>query len=275
MRSYRGLLAAAIASPLALLLVASVARAAWPSDPTAGVEVCNSANEQRNPAATSDGSGGVVVAWEDQRLSGNINVFVQRLSSAGTPQWGNAATGLVVCNATGSQTEPVVCGDGAGGAIVAWADQRSGTWALYAQHINAAGAAQWAANGILIGSTLAYSVSTTNAEYSIATDAQGGAYLAWATSANEVRLQRLNAAGAVQFAAGGVVLENGHQYQYYLSVVPDGSGGAIACWQGYLSGQGWDILGQRVSGAGTTMWGGGGVGVCTNASDQQLPVMVR
>ncbi len=271
----RRCLVPAIGSLLALLLLAPLAHAAWPNDPTVNVAVCTAANEQRNPAATSDGAGGVIVAWEDQRLSGNINIFVQHLTAAGAPQWGNLSTGLVVCNATGPQTEPVICGDGAGGAIVAWADDRSGTWALYTQRISAAGAAQWTSNGIEISTNLqAFGSLTTasNGNYAIVSDTQGGAYLAWSTTANEVRIQRMNGSGTALFTVGGVLLENTHVQQEGVVMVPDGSGGAIVCWNANSAATLWDVLAQRVNASGTALWAAGGVGVCTDPSNQLVPI---
>ncbi len=257
---------------LVSLVLATPARATWPHDPSGGVDLCNAANEQRNPAAVSDGAGGAIVAWEDQRFTGNVNVFVQHVSATGIAQWGNLSTGLVVCNATGTQSEPVICSDGAGGAVIAWADLRSGTAALYAQRISSAGVAQWASNGVLVAGNLSSSPGT-NGMYGIATDTQGGAYVAWATTANDVRMQRLSGAGAALFAATGVVLENTYAQQTNVSAAPDGSGGAIACWQGYKSGQNNDILAQRVNAAGSTLWPTNGQPVCGNSYDQELPVM--
>ncbi len=251
---------------------ASAARAAWPHDPTLNLPVCTAANQQVDPAVIADGSGGMIVAWTDQRPGTTTNIFAQRISASGVPLWGNASTGLVVCNAANNQITPVLCSDGSGGAIIAWADARNPTGSIYAQRISGAGVAQWTANGVLVTSALS-SAGGTNGEYNIAADAAGGAYIAWASSANEVRLQRLDATGAALFASGGIVLENTYTQQYYLSAVPDGSGGVIACWQGYLSGQADDILAQRVNAAGTALWAAGGRVVCGNTSDQQLPVV--
>jgi hypothetical protein len=258
---------------LASFALPPAAYAAWPHDPAVNLGVGVAANEQRNPASASDGAGGAIVAWEDLRVAGNANIYVQRISAAGAPLWGVAASGLAVCGAAGNQQQPVVCGDGTGGAFIAWADLRSGTWAIYAQHINAAGAVQWLANGLVLGSTLAFVTSGTAAEYNIATDTQGGAYVAWATSANELRIQRLNGAGTTLFAAGGIVLENTRLQQYYVGLVPDGSGGAIASWQAYLSGQQYQILAQRVTSAGAVLWPAGGLGVTSNPAGHQLPLV--
>src|SRR5512140_3012222 len=55
-----------------------------------------------------------------------------------------------ICTAVGDQVSPAIVSDGAGGAIIAWQDSRSGTSDIYAQKIDAAGTVQWAANGVAI-----------------------------------------------------------------------------------------------------------------------------
>ena len=52
------------------------------------------------------------------------DIYAQRLSSDGTRPAPWPAAGVVLCNATDSQETPVLCSDGGGGAIVAWADLR-------------------------------------------------------------------------------------------------------------------------------------------------------
>ena len=44
-----------------------------------------------------------------------------------------------LCTATGDQQYPAIVADGAGGAIVTWNDDRSGSWDIYAQLISATG----------------------------------------------------------------------------------------------------------------------------------------
>ena len=51
-----------------------------------GVPVCVLASDQYAPRIVSDGAGGVILAWEDMR-AGNLDLFVQRINSAGAPQW--------------------------------------------------------------------------------------------------------------------------------------------------------------------------------------------
>ena len=61
-------------------------------------------------------------------------------------QW--APDGTPVCTATQAQSAPTAASDGAGGVILAWTDLRDGNLDVYAQRLNAAGAALWAPDGV-------------------------------------------------------------------------------------------------------------------------------
>ena len=62
------------------------------------------------------------------------------------------------------------------GVIVCWIDHRSGTRdEIYAQRLNALGVPQWTSNGILASSL----GTASKPQYSVCTDAAGGAFVAW------------------------------------------------------------------------------------------------
>ena len=111
----------------------------WTAD---GVALCAAANSKYNPTIVSDGAGGAIVTWNDYR-SGNFDIYAQRVSAAGVPQW--TADGVALCTAANSKNNPTIVSDGAGGAIVTWEDQRNGNYDIYAQRVNAAGVPQWTA----------------------------------------------------------------------------------------------------------------------------------
>src|SRR5262245_47296272 len=70
-------------------------------------------------------------------------------------QWAtNPAVNNPICLADVQQVNQKIIPDGAGGAIIAWIDQRggSGELSIYAQRISASGYIQWPANGIVITS---------------------------------------------------------------------------------------------------------------------------
>jgi hypothetical protein len=140
-----------------------------------GVAVSSSGIGELFPAIVSDGASGAIVAWTDFR-TGGADVYTQRLSPAGARLW--ASSDVLLCNAADFQFYPTATTDGAGGAIVTWQDQRNGSsnTDVYARHVTAAGVAQWG-----VGSSgLAVSTATATQIFPmIATDAAGGAIIAW------------------------------------------------------------------------------------------------
>lgn len=86
----------------------------------AGVIVCSAARDQVAPVVASDGTGGVIVAWEDRR-SGNADIRAQRIDEAGRMLW--STDGNPVTIAAGDQVQPCIASDGFGAAFVAWTDR--------------------------------------------------------------------------------------------------------------------------------------------------------
>lgn len=264
---------AAIASTL-LLLTAGVpmAHAAWPRDPFNGnVPICTAAAAQTDPTITSDGAGGAIITWYDQR-SGNYDVYAQRISATGAVLW--TANGVAVCTAASTQFSPRIVSDGAGGAIITWYDFRSGTsFDIYAQRINAAGAVQWTANGVAL-----CTLPSTQQYVRIASDGSGGAIISWEDFRNgsfpDVYAQRISGTGVVQWAANGVAISATSLSQREIVMVSDGAGGAIIGWEDDRSGT-IDIYAQRVSGAGVGQWTANGIGVCIAPSDQGSPDVIQ
>lgn len=228
--------------------VNSAGVAQWPAN---GVRVANVAVTSYE--AIPDGSGGVIVAWEDTRAGSlNHDIYARRLGAAGDTMW--AGNGVLVCNATGQQVLPNLASDGAGGAIIAWVDERLGSTMnrLYAQRISGAGTAQWAANGVLAGG----SGNVFNDQDLGATiDGAGGAYIVWTEFRNgfySIFLQRMTGAGA-PFAGW-----NPTGRQLDMSgldnepvIVSDGEGGCVVA--GAMFGNQQNRL-QRLNGSGTEYW---------------------
>src|SRR5262245_40380640 len=88
---------------------------------TNGVAVCNAANDQAAPVIVSDGSGGAIMAWTDDRAAGGASdIYAQRLNGAGVAQW--APGGVALCVAAGAQQNLSIETDGNHGAYLAWQD---------------------------------------------------------------------------------------------------------------------------------------------------------
>ena len=104
-----------------------------------GLAVCAAAGNQFAPWSTTDGAGGLIVGWCDERAGAAArDIFAQRVDSNGATRW--AAQGRPICNATGQQTSVSGCADLAGGAILAWRDRRDDAGDIYAARVASNGA---------------------------------------------------------------------------------------------------------------------------------------
>lgn len=239
-----------------------------------GLVIAAAASNQQSPAIASDGAGGAIIAWQDYRGSVfDSSTYAQRVSSAGTIQW--AANGVVVCAAVGGQFPPVIVADGAGGAVIAWADNRAG-WTIsdvYAQKVSSGGAVQWTVNGVALCTAAGQQLYPA-----IAADGAGGAIIAWQDPRNgagqDVYAQRISTAGLVQWTANGAALCTSVGDQSSVKITADGSGGAVATWTDGRSGSSSDIYAQKISAAGTIQWPVDGGAICTATDYQSGPNVV-
>lgn len=107
-----------------------------------GVAVSTTPETQTVPAIISDGSGGAIITWQDQRNgSGNNDVFAQKINASGAIQWASNGTAIGNSNAR-DEYKPKLASDGAGGAIIAWNAYDIPSYAkadIYAQKIDASG----------------------------------------------------------------------------------------------------------------------------------------
>jgi hypothetical protein len=153
----------------------------------------------------SDGSGGVIIAWEDiLSATTNFDILAQRLDPSGAMQWNT--NGVALCTATGNQVNPTIASDGANGAVVTWGDKRGGGsfGDIYAQKISAAGAVQWTTDGVAI-STAASDQNTPT----ITDDMNGGAIITWSDKRSnvgyDIYTQQVDSLGNL---GGGVGIED-------------------------------------------------------------------
>ena len=154
---------------------------------------------QQQPKAISDGAGGAIIVWQDDRnfSSGLSDIYAQRIDSNGVAQW--APEGVVISNHQAGEVNPTLISDNAGGAIITWAGGH-GYRKILAQRINADGVAQWRANGVSICPS-----ALNNQMYPMITsDNAGGAIIAWygypnAVSQWDIWAQRIDANGALRW----------------------------------------------------------------------------
>ena len=237
---------------------------AWPHDSAAGLPVSIASGTQSQQVAVTDGQGGAIVAWDDAR-NGNSDIYVQRVGVLGRVQW--SCNGIQITSQSATQTTPAMMADGSGGAILVWPDLRGGTYyKLYAQRIDANGAALWTPGGIPICSGSGDQVHAV-----LVSDGQGGMIVAWSDTRVlpvDVYAQRVSGNGALLWAGAGVPISTGTGAQWVPQIVSDKSGGAIIAWRDFRNATDYDIYAQRVNASGGTLWTLNGVSVANAINDQ-------
>ena len=244
---------------------------AWTAN---GASICPAPDDQHEPQIISDGAGGAIITWKDDRNSGTTgsDIYAQRINSAGIALWDT--NGTLICNAAGDQMDPQLTSDGAGGAIITWTDERGGSSQddIYVQRINSAGTILWDTNGVLICNEAAYQY-----EQKIISDGAGGAIIVWtdmrtfATTWSDLYAQKINSAGIPQWDDNGTLISNALRYQWDFELVSDGAGGAIITWEDDRDGPAspYDIYAQLIDSSGNTQWNDNGTIIC-NANDNQF-----
>ena len=106
---------------------------------TNGRQFCGAPGEQRIPSAVPDGTGGFIATWFDFRDQVS-NIYAERVTGGGVVAWAWGTHGVRLCGANRSQFNQLIASDGAGGAIVAWQDERLlGDTDIYAQRVLSSG----------------------------------------------------------------------------------------------------------------------------------------
>ncbi|HER44056.1 MAG TPA: T9SS type A sorting domain-containing protein [Candidatus Eisenbacteria bacterium] len=250
-RSFCSALAHAL---VCVFVLAAPAAAQWAANGTA---VSGEMNDQCAVVSVSDGAGGAIMAWEDNRDGISISVYAQRIDADGNPLW--AENGIPVY-ATEDFVQTIrIVSDGAGGAIILWVDQRAGSDDVYAQRIDADGNLLWAPLGVAVCGDL-----SSQWEVIAISDDAGGAIIAWSDWRNgntDVYAQRIDSNGASLWTPDGIPVVSQMNDQYNPRIYSDRSGGAIIAWYDYRNGPS-EIYSQRISSDGSALWAADGIPVC-------------
>jgi hypothetical protein len=224
---------------------------------TNGTVVSAATAAQNGPLLVSDGSGGIIAGWNDQRSGGN-DIYAQRMNSSGVAQW--TANGVAVTAATGNQLYMTsATADGSGGANFVWQDERgTPNNGVYAQKMNSSGVAQWTANGVALFTTTATSVFYNPKVTMSATNAM--VVFSRADADGDLYVQKLNASGVKMFG-DGLEIANATGLERAGSIVTagDGSTDVLVTWSIAFPGDTGVIKGQRVNTNGDVEWTAGGV----------------
>jgi hypothetical protein len=233
-----------------------------------GVAASRSQSNKGGLKLVSDGAGGAIIVWEEIRGATLTDVYCQRINSGGTALW--AENGVAICNSQSDQTGPCIATDGAGGAMIAWVDSRSGLFNkdIYAQRITSAGIAAWKANGEEV-----CTAPDDQKSPAITEDDKGGAIITWTDKGGggyDIYAQIMDAQGKPALVADGVPVCKAPGTQKDPVISGDGAGGAIIAWVDFRNAN-WDIFAQRLNAKGEILWGEAGLPVCKAPLTQFAP----
>jgi len=239
---------------------------------TNGVAVSTVVNDQQSLTIVSDGAGGAIVSWQDNRGLTDFDIYSQRIDPSGSPLW--TVDGVALAIGALSQSIPMSVADGLGGATVTWQDFRSGAnWDIYARNISA--------TGIPMGGSTGTPVCTASGNQQIPMIAGYGfidAVVVWQDARGgdfDIYAQRITSGGSSsQWTVNGIALCTETENQLNPRIASDGAGGAIVVWQDHRNTADYDIYAQRVTITGSPLWTFQGESICALSRDQSLPRVV-
>ncbi|MCK6560018.1 T9SS type A sorting domain-containing protein [bacterium] len=231
----------------------------WPAN---GVAVFSAPNPHWVAALLALHEGGVIIAWTAWQ-AGDRDLYAQRLDANGNPQWTADGVGICVEPRTRDLVSCHLISDGANGAIITWQDNRKIYFRIYAQHLDASGAAQWDSNGVAIQSPY-YLVSG----YDLDSDGAGGGIVTMVEYQNLLNAQRFNATGQSLWGSEGVRVSTSTYAQRQPTMVSDGAGGAIITWREERDARDY-IFAQRLGAYGQRLWTDTGVTLTTATGTQE------
>lgn len=226
-----------------------------------GVAAATTPGSRYAPAIGIDGSGNVLVAWEENLIATEFDIRAQRISTAGARLGGNG--GFPVCTATGFQTQLTGIADGSGGLLLAWQDYRGTDADIYVQRITANGPA-WQTDGVAV-----CTAAGTQQSPAVASDGLGGVVTAWTDyrgTMSDIYAQHVNSQGSTLWTAGGALICGATGTQQAPHVASSG-GASLFTWEDYRVTDG-DVYAHRLG-----QWQNNGVALCTQDSTQFEPVI--
>ncbi len=217
------------------------------------------------PTMCSDGSGGVIIVWQDKNDDPVFSdLYGQRLNADGQALW-NFGIPLPINTLDWDQNNPSICADGQGGAFIVFTDNQIDVNDLHAQHLDSQGNLLWGTGGVVVAA------APENQSAPIIIESEDGDPLvSWRDSRSgdyDIYAQKLDAAtGNSLWSGNGLILCGAANSQYRPSACTDGQSGIIVCWFDYrtASSAPWDlnIFAQRILADGSLAWQFNGVPVC-------------
>lgn len=242
---------------------------------TGGLAVCSEVGAQTGIAMISDGAGGVVLAWQDQRFStSNGDIFGQRVLANGTFGWAAGGIALTV-DTVGNQTVPTFTVGNSGEIIMFYRSNNAATTQSFDLFVNKI----TISTGVATAAKLIAGGANVQTAQTISSDGTGGAFLLWqdpyrGTADSDIQMQRVNNSLDTLWSgtgANGITICNATANQLAPSMAVDATGVTVAWGDLRAAPTNSDIYAQRVNYSGVIQWTSNGVAVC-NATGNQTNV---
>ena len=253
--------------------------------PEGGLPVCTADGNQWG-LVVSDGVGGAIAAWNDQR-GGGTAAYAQRLTAEGTFAPGAwQPNGVPLCDTPGGCAVFGICTDGDSGAYITWNDSRTAggdpRWYyyadIYAQRVRGDGtiAAGWPEDGFLVCDVFQAQTAPV-----ICPDGAGGCLIAWQDLRDVIEgAFAIRLLGTAEVAPGwpedGRSVSDVSGYQSLPQIVEDGMGGAFVAFEHVGDDPSCKVLVQHLTGYGAIApgWNASGLRVAQTPGLQEDPRFV-
>jgi hypothetical protein len=220
-----------------------------------GREVSGADNDQNYPKMISDNEGGAIITWQDGR-NGNLDIYAQRISGTGSRQW--TISGVPVCLLVTEQHEPIIVSASNHKAIIAWEDERNGTYDIYIQRLEVEdGDYDWDLNGNVV-----CDAASTQRNPVMTAGLSGDAILAWEDNRNgnmDIYASRISNWGISSWGTNGIAVCDHTASSYLPAITSNGGGGAYIAWEDWRSGTDYDIYAAKLDVAGSLLWTADGI----------------
>jgi hypothetical protein len=220
-------------------------------------------NQMDDLVITATDDGGAMVVWAQR--STDWDVYAMKLEAEGR-SW--LVGGVAVCSESANQSECQVTPLPGGGAIIVWIDTRDSRNDIYAHALATDGTFAWGSERSVCTSSIGECW-----DMSAIGDQQGGVFVAWADSRNEIEgdlyMSRFSYEGDRYGDLHGeaICTETNSQTDPMLVTTDEG---AFVIWQDYRNGSDHDLYLQKLDYRMNTCISGGGRVLCDAVSNQWL-----
>jgi len=187
---------------------------------------------QTDPAIASDSDDNFYVAWADDR-DGDLNIYWEKFSSLGIPQWGNTKITTNVSN----QYSPEIAIDSSDNIYISWTDEQNGDSDIYTQKFDTSGNEIWS-DPLQVNTD---ETSTHQYSSSLVTDSAGDIYYVWTDERNDnldIYGQKFNSSGVSYWSddvRANLNIGDSDEYNPYITMDPTDNTPYVS-WQSDKSG---------------------------------------